>query len=119
MKQYFDYTLQGTIAVFTLRIDRLLFFESAQILATVEQKLGELGFPDLIIDLRSVGTLDSAGVGFLISVKHLIDTHQRRIAVVCDNESVLRVLSITNMESFLRVCNSLEQAHASFSEGST
>lgn len=114
MKKYFDHHIRDGIAILSLRIERLLFFESAQILNSVEAVLADLNYPDIVIDLSSVEVMDSAGVGFLISVRHLMDTHKRQVAVVSANEGVQRVLHITNMESFLKVFTQLDEAVASF-----
>lgn len=56
---------------------------------------------DVIIDLRRVEFMDSAGLQILLVVHRRLSTASRRLTVVCDEGPVRRVIELARLEEIL------------------
>jgi len=60
--------------------------------------------------MNRVKTLDSSGIGLLISIKRLIDAHKKRLIIINDDQKILKMLNITGLENYFQVFNKLDDA---------
>ncbi len=56
---------------------------------------------DVIVDLRRVEFIDSAGLQILLGVQRRLSTASRRLSVVCDEGPVRRVIELARLEETL------------------
>jgi len=66
--------------------------------------------PRLVLDLTEMTFMDSAGLGELVRVWKKVSPAGGRVAVVCTNRIVLRLLGITGVDRVLDVFDSVEEA---------
>jgi anti-sigma B factor antagonist len=64
----------------------------------------------VVIDLSSVGFMDSTGLALLINAHRRLTRARKGFAVVCPHGSLLRVFEVTAMVDTLRVCPDRETA---------
>ena len=69
----------------------------------------------VIIDLTSVGFMDSTGLALLINAHRRLAIRRKGFAVVCPAGPLRRVFEITDMVDTLRVCPDRETAAAAAS----
>jgi anti-sigma B factor antagonist len=69
----------------------------------------------VIIDLTSVGFMDSTGLALLINAHRRLAVRRKGFAVVCPAGPLRRVFEITDMIETLRVCPDRETAAAAAS----
>lgn len=69
----------------------------------------------VIIDLTSVGFMDSTGLALLINAHRRLAVRRKGFAVVCPPGPLRRVFEITDMVDTLRVCPDPETAAAAAS----
>lgn len=66
----------------------------------------------VIIDLTSVGFMDSTGLALLINAHRRLTRQRKGFAVVCPAGPLWRVFELTDMLDTLRVCPDRESAAA-------
>jgi anti-anti-sigma factor len=64
----------------------------------------------VVVDLRDVGFMGSAGIAMLINAQHHAGRLHVPFAVVADNHSVLRPLQISQVHSALAMCSTMDEA---------
>ena len=69
----------------------------------------------VIIDLTSVGFMDSTGLALLINAHRRLAARRKGFAVVCPAGPLRRVFEITDMVDTLRVCPDRQAAAAAVS----
>jgi len=114
MIKFFKCHIDNYFCIIEIVIDRLLFMESSTILDGIKHKIAELGYPSLILDMNRVKILDSSGIGLLISINRLMDTHMKKLAIVNDDPNVQRLLRNAGLEKYFQVFNKLGDATSYF-----
>lgn len=66
----------------------------------------------VVIDLSSVGFMDSTGLALLINAHRRLTRQRKGFAVVCPQGPLWRVFELTDMLDTLRVCPDRESATA-------
>jgi anti-sigma B factor antagonist len=66
----------------------------------------------VVIDLTSVGFMDSTGLALLINAHRRLTRQRKGFAVVCPQGPLWRVFELTDMLDTLRVCPDRESATA-------
>jgi anti-sigma B factor antagonist len=61
---------------------------------------------DVVLDLRSTGFVDSAGLHVLLTARRRLASRQRALTVVCDNGPVRRTIARARLLDALRVVKS-------------
>jgi anti-sigma B factor antagonist len=70
------------------------------------------GVRRLLVNLEGVGFLDSSGLSALIaSRKEMLDA-EGELAIVCRNETVLKVFTVTGLDKVFSIHGSLAEAVA-------
>jgi anti-anti-sigma factor len=114
MIKFFNCHVDKRFCIIEIVIDRLLFMESSTILDGLKHKITELDYPNLILDMDRVKTLDSSGIGLLISINRLMDTHMKKLAIVNDDPNVQRLLRNAGLEKYFQIFNKLGDATSYF-----
>ena len=81
----------------------------------LRERLVELvgrGERDVILDLDSVGFLDSTGLGVIVGCLKRARSHDRDLQLVCTNRPILKVLEITGLTKVFTIHDSVEAALA-------
>lgn len=71
------------------------------------------GVRKLVVDLEQVGFLDSSGLGVLIGALRRLKEHDGELALVCNEGSTLKVLTVTGLDKVFRIQGDLGAATAS------
>ncbi len=74
--------------------------------------LHEAGRHDLLVDLRAVRFMDSTGLGVLVGVLKRVRLAGGSLALVIDNERVLKVFRITALTQIFEIHTTLAEALA-------
>ncbi|MBN2161222.1 MAG: STAS domain-containing protein [Spirochaetes bacterium] len=100
--------------VIEVGIENIVFSVASKIMEFIKHRLIELNFPNIIINMPHIKKLDSSGIGFLITVQHLIESHNSRLIVVINSQSVLWVLNIAQADKYLNIHPNLDDALIEF-----
>ncbi|MHB8510654.1 MAG: STAS domain-containing protein [Actinomycetota bacterium] len=70
------------------------------------------GHEKLVIDLDGVGFMDSTGLGTLVGGLKRIKERDGTLSLVCTNRPVLRILTITGLDSVFAIFDKVDDAVA-------
>ncbi|MFW6308849.1 MAG: STAS domain-containing protein [bacterium] len=92
--------------------EREIVFENVDLLKQeVKDKIRKEGNIDrLIVDLKLVTYLDSAGIGFLLSLFKYISERQGKLVLSNINGKVKRIIELTKLDDVIEVYEDTEQA---------
>jgi len=79
-------------------------------------QLGELltsTSPSLVLDLNEVGFLDSTGLGALVAARTSAGERGGQLALVCTQQRILKLFTITGLNSVFTIHPSVDDALAS------
>lgn len=110
MDEHFTLRDAGDYEIIEIKKPKFDLFEVPMISKTIETHLAAKQYPSVIIDLTRTGHIDSTGFGFLISIKNGVEKHGNRLVVVCDVGAILHVIEILNMDRFLKVVSTIDEA---------
>lgn len=92
-------TVSGEVDVYT----------APQLRSALEERIAA-GQTALIVDLQDVGFLDSTGLGVLVGRLKAVKKLDGWLRVVCTNERILRLFSITGLDRVISVHDTVEAA---------
>ena len=72
--------------------------------------LAAAGHVDQVLDLGGVRFLDSSGLGAFVSLRRQLAVAGGSLALACDNESIMRLLRLTSLDTVLPVHPSVAEA---------
>ena len=78
------------------------------------QGLIDQGHSNLIVDLDDVNYMDSTGLGILMKAAQRLQEMEGRLAILCANARILRVLGLLGLTESLPIYKSEAEAVASF-----
>jgi len=81
-----------------------------QIISLVDE-----GQYDLVVDMSGVEFLDSTGLGVLVGGLKRVRAHDGSLALVCDEERILKIFRITGLTKVFPIHATVEQAVAASS----
>ena len=70
------------------------------------------GTTKLVVDLEQVSFMDSTGIGVLIGALRRLKERDGKLALVCPQGPVLRVLEVTGLGKVFEIHDSVDQAIA-------
>lgn len=79
----------------------------------LREKLVELvgdGHHDIVVDMTKVDFLDSTGLGVLVGGLKRVLSHDGSLALVCDQERILKIFRITGLTKVFPIHSSLDEA---------
>jgi anti-sigma B factor antagonist len=79
--------------------------------AALDEALAE-GVSGIVVDLREVTFIDSTGVATLLNALRRVVRGEGRLALACNNPTVLRVFQVTRTDSTFAIFPTREQALA-------
>ncbi|QBI19325.1 anti-sigma factor antagonist [Egibacter rhizosphaerae] len=68
------------------------------------------GHHDIIVDMTKVEFLDSTGLGVLVGGLKRVRSHDGSLALVCDQERILKIFRITGLTKVFPIHDSLSEA---------
>lgn len=74
------------------------------------------GSGPLLVNLCSVGFIDSTGLGAMVGCLTLANERKRSLRVVCDQERVLKLFRITGLDSIFKIYASTDEALAELAQ---
>ena len=74
----------------------------------------EKGAYNLIVNLEQVRYIDSTGLGVLIGALKKVREHEGHIFLVCVDQQIKKVFTITGLVKIFRIFNTNEEAVAAF-----
>jgi anti-sigma B factor antagonist len=95
-------TVQGEIDLATVGALRTAIVEATQ-----------TGVRELTLDLDQVTYIDSSGLGTLIGAHKRLDAAGGRLVVLCTQDRILRLFSITGVDRVLMLADPVERTRAS------
>lgn len=107
-----DQSKIGEVTVITLNGD--LDSNSGGNLKERFGKLFNEGVYEIVVDLRQVPFMDSAGLGHLVNALKMCVHHKGNLMLVGANESIVDLLRITRLDTIFRVYDSPEEAAVAF-----
>lgn len=75
-------------------------------------ELREAGAEAVVVDLTEVAFLDSTGLGALIGARTEAESSGGRLAIVCTNDRILKLFTITGLDSVFSIYPSIDEAVA-------
>jgi anti-sigma B factor antagonist len=66
--------------------------------------------PAVVVDLSEVAFLDSTGLGALVAARSTVAESDRRMAVVCDSDRIIKLFRITGLDTVFEIYPSTEAA---------
>jgi anti-sigma B factor antagonist len=78
----------------------------------VDQLIHE-GARRLVVDLERIGFMDSSGLSALVTARKRMQEADGEIAIVCRQDSVLKVFTVTGLDRVFRIADSVAEATAS------
>jgi anti-sigma B factor antagonist len=76
------------------------------------RELTDAGEHRLVVDLESVEFMDSTGLGALISTLKRVRENDGYLRLVCSRRPILKIMSITGLDSVISVYDTLAEALA-------
>jgi anti-sigma B factor antagonist len=68
------------------------------------------GIERIIVDLSATTFIDSSSLGVLIGAQRRLKLNGGQLAVVCDNDSIVKTFKITGLDSVFTLVSSLDDA---------
>lgn len=68
------------------------------------------GHHDIIVDMTKVDFLDSTGLGVLVGGLKRVLSHDGSLALVCDQERILKIFRITGLTKVFPIHSTLDEA---------
>ena len=93
-------SMQGEVSVFDEDFELL----SKELVAYIK-----MGIFRYIVDLSKVTYIDSSGVGLLIRLATTAMKKETQSCVICDQPSVLRVLTVSNVDRIMKFVKSVDE----------
>ena len=97
-----------------LNLDGYLDSFSVNYLKDSFNKLFDKGIYKVIVNLTTVGFVDSAGLGQLVSALRMCVHHNGNVVLVGTNESITDLLKITKLDTVFKIYDTVEEATEAF-----
>jgi anti-anti-sigma factor len=110
MEGHFAFHESRNILIVEVLVNRFDFLELSEYSGYLRNILEKRHFPSAIFDLRKVTFIDSSVFGFLLEVHNKTQKHGNKIAIVCADNAVLRVIALLTMSDIINIFQTIEQA---------
>ncbi len=70
----------------------------------------DAGCVEIVVDLDSIGFIDSSGLGVLVSALRRVKEQGGTMRLVCTRESILKIFRITGLDKVFPLFASVEEA---------
>lgn len=99
----------GNVTIFNIDGD-VVFNHLNEIRETIKSEMADSTTDKFLINLNGVGMIDSAGVGFVVSVYKTVLSRKGSFALVKPNEAVKSVLQTVGLTRLFNVYESEDEA---------
>ncbi len=110
MKSFIEYEKDSNHTLITITTDTIDLMKSPKLSKEIITLIKDLDFPDLIIDLKNVDYINSAGLGCLVGIHNELKEHNKKLFYVCNNDKVIKIINITGVNKILTIYSSINQA---------
>lgn len=77
---------------------------------TFRKEIAKLDLEGLILDLKAYGMINSAAMGWFVSVYKSMSKRDKKVAIVNASSHMLKVLSMTNISSLIATFEKVDHA---------
>jgi anti-sigma B factor antagonist len=92
-----------------VEVNGFLNKKNVSILSDTLQSLIEQNTPGIILDLKDLSYMDSAGISVFIACKKDIESRGGRMALLQPNKNVLFLLQLVALDDFFSIINNEEE----------
>ena len=114
IKQTSDETIDYALTVFKIYTDKKVTLQNASELTTLLSALISGGALKIVINMKSMNTIDSAGIGILINCAKLIRKNKGDIVLCGVAPEINEVLNVVRLEKFVKIFATEVEAVNSF-----
>ncbi len=111
-KNYINITEHDTFVYVEIMQDRIDLFDTPEMSKYLHSFLGKFGYPHLIIDMRNVQRLDSAGYGLFITIMNKCKKKGNDAVLVCGHDQMMENVKIAKIDYIFNVFITYEEAEA-------
>lgn len=97
-----EHTINETTLVLELDSDDLCFQSAPYVYKQLEERYTQLSFRNIIIDLKKINHIDSAGIGLLITFYKGLEAKTIMFYIANINPPVMKVLHVTQADTIFR-----------------
>jgi anti-anti-sigma factor len=111
----FSYSIQQGVLIFRLQEDKLDTTHASfrqEFLTVIEN----IGVYQVVFDLSPVQYIDTAGLGILLSIRHLVISQQGKLKLVGISPALRNILVTMNMDNIFEISPTIEDALLSFAQ---
>ncbi|OHD65639.1 MAG: hypothetical protein A2176_13425 [Spirochaetes bacterium RBG_13_51_14] len=101
---------RGTYSVLSLLFEEMDFVKTPKITEILKEKLEEIRYCSIIMDLNNLYYIDSTGLSSLINISRKISENNNEMVVVCNTTKILQLFDIAKISSFFKIFDSIESA---------
>ncbi|MEE8483556.1 MAG: STAS domain-containing protein [Nitrospinota bacterium] len=99
----------GNVVIFTI-VGDIVFNHLNEIREIIKKGISEADTTKFLIDLSKVGVIDSAGVGFIVSVYKTVLFQKGSFSLINPNEVVKNVLETVGLTRLFKIYDSEDEA---------
>jgi anti-anti-sigma factor len=99
----------GNVTIFGINGD-VVFSHLNEVREVIKKEMSETASNKFLLDLTKVGMIDSAGVGFIVSVYKTVLSSKGSFALINPNEAVESVLQTVGLTRLFKVYESEDEA---------
>jgi anti-sigma B factor antagonist len=110
MEKLITFSDNGGALIIDVLLEKLDLFETPNVLASVEEAIDSSNARGMIINLKSVSSIDSSGVGFLIAVRNKLSKKGIPFSVANPNDMVMQVFRLTKVNQLIPTYATLDEA---------
>jgi len=107
----FEVKKDGDITIFKLNEARLDTNISGLLKGEFTMLLKVEGAKKFILDLSSVESCDSSGLSAILVANRILNSTNGQMRIASPSEKVYALIKITQLDSFLPVCTTVEEAY--------
>ncbi len=111
MDKMVNYREDNGFLIIDVLFEKLDLYDTPNVLKSVEHAVSTAKCDSIIIDLSSVNTIDSCGIGFLLAVRNRIVKREKGLVIVCSNESLMKTLESTGIDRLFSFYSSLQAVY--------
>jgi anti-anti-sigma factor len=105
-----DMTNCDGYSILSVKIEEMDFVKTPKFTKVIQEKLEEVHFPNIIIDLENLYYIDSTGLSSLINISRKIRDNNNEMVVVCSTTKILQVFDIAKINTFFKIFDTMKSA---------
>jgi anti-anti-sigma factor len=105
-----EITDNGSYFMLTLKIEELDFIKTPKFSEYMREKLNDISYPNIILDLENLYYIDSTGLSSLINISRKIKDNSNEMVVVCNSVKILQLFDIAKIGMFFKIFDTIQNA---------